>query len=110
MHRLLLGYLLLTLFCIIVGGTIYLIHHAYTPTDYYHFLPMDHSLQTILSGVRQFDPLALVQLGVLLLMGTPLVQIFLRMVEFFLNGDYLYTLISMVLLAILILSLFFAPG
>lgn len=51
-------------------------------------------------------PLAIAQLGILILIATPVVRVAVTVMEFFNERDRIYTLITAVVLAILLTSLF----
>ncbi len=51
-------------------------------------------------------PLAIAQLGILVLIGTPVVRVMVTVVEFFQERDAIYTAITAAVLAILLTSLF----
>ncbi len=66
-----------------------------------------------LRGVRplfreaaQFDSRAIIQLGILLLIETPVVRVALSVAAFWLQHDRIYVLFTLVVLGILLYSLF----
>jgi uncharacterized membrane protein len=77
---------------VIVGGVLYLRHPRVAAPDYAHF----HSAP---------QEALIIQLGLLLLIATPVVRVIFALVGFLLERDKLYTLVSAVVLAILIFSL-----
>jgi uncharacterized membrane protein len=58
------------------------------------------------TGLRELRPVALAQAGLLVLIATPVVRVIASVVAFVLEGDRLYAAITMVVLAILLVSLF----
>ncbi len=62
------------------------------------------SLAVVLTGVLHGQPVAVIDLGVLLLILTPVLRVALAAVFFALHGDLRYTLISGVVLLLLILG------
>jgi uncharacterized membrane protein len=60
----------------------------------------------VLGGLRQLRPIALAQAGLLVLLATPVLRVATSVVGFALEFDWLYTVITLGVLAILLLSLF----
>jgi uncharacterized membrane protein len=69
-----------------------------------------HSIhpEVLLSNVLHFDPLAITELGILLLLFTPIARIVVALLGFAMERDWKYTLISLGVLAIVLLSISFA--
>jgi len=63
------------------------------------------SLGGVLHGVAHFDSLAIAQLGLLLLIATPVARVALSLVGFVLERDRKYQIITAVVLAILLTGL-----
>jgi uncharacterized membrane protein len=57
-------------------------------------------------GATALRPFAVIELGVLLLIATPVVRVAASVFLFFLKKDYLYTGITLVVLGLLLISLF----
>jgi uncharacterized membrane protein len=75
--------------------------------DYSHFHPGDpglRSVQGILQGAVNFTPKSVIQLGLLVLIATPVARVVLCVVGFARQQNILYVAISIVVLAVLILS------
>jgi uncharacterized membrane protein len=66
---------------------------------------LDTSLGTILRGVRHGHPSAIIQLGVLALILTPITRVAMTMVLFLLQRDRVFTLITGAVLALLLVGL-----
>lgn len=91
-----------------VGGALYLSRHGTTPAAYHTFhgvAPSLHSLAGILNGVRALDAQAVIQLGVLLLIATPIARVALSLIAFAKQHDYTYVVITTIVLVILLWSL-----
>jgi uncharacterized membrane protein len=58
------------------------------------------------TGLRQLRPIAFAQAGLLVLIATPVVRVMASVVAFVLERDRLYAAITIVVLAILLVSLF----
>jgi uncharacterized membrane protein len=82
-------------------------HHAERPS-YSKFQIDGVELRTIggiLRGSMHMQPEAMIQLGLLLLIATPILRVALAAVGFYLEGDRLYLCVSIIVLTILLLSL-----
>ncbi len=92
----------------LIGGLLYL-HQANGPApDYRHFhgAPAEAlHLRSTFEGIRHGSSVSIIQLGILLLIATPVVRVVFAMVGFAREGDRLYTWISAVVFAILVFSL-----
>ncbi len=92
---------------VFVGGILYLRSEVQLP-DYVHFHAMADHLRTIggvFHGVARFDAASVIQLGILLLIATPVVRVVFCIVGFARQRDRLYVAVSALVLAILIYSL-----
>jgi uncharacterized membrane protein len=93
------------------GGVLYLIQNHSGHVDYRSFVPGGPSLRT-LSGIvlsaAHFESQGLIQLGLLLLIATPVARVALAVVGFALERDRLYTVVSLIVLVILAFSLIHA--
>jgi uncharacterized membrane protein len=58
------------------------------------------------NALRQGESTAIIQLGVLLLMATPLARLILSLWAFLKQGDRLYALLSLLVLCIILFSMF----
>jgi uncharacterized membrane protein len=91
------------------GAIIYLIRNGAAPLpDYKSFHGESLQLSTvegILAGVRQFRGRAIIQLGVLLLIATPVARVVFSAFAFAFEKDKLYVCITLFVLAILLFSL-----
>ncbi|MFN0254895.1 DUF1634 domain-containing protein [Pedobacter ureilyticus] len=93
---------------VIIGGIIYLFDHSAEKIDYAAFDFNKVSLKTvatIFSEVLTFKGAAIVQFGLLMLIFTPIARVLMAVVSFFLEKDYLYVLIGLIVLAIIMASL-----
>ena len=60
----------------------------------------------LLEGLAELRPVAIAQAGLLVLLATPVLRVAASIAGFALEGDRLYALITLAVLAILLLSLF----
>jgi len=93
---------------VLVSGICYL-WHAGTGAAEYHFFHGEpsplNSVSGILASLRTLDCRASIQLGILLLMATPVARVAAAALGFYLQGDRTYVVVSLAVLAILALSL-----
>ncbi len=93
------------------GGVWYLGRHGMEAPHYKTFtreLPELMSLRGVLAGIRAGHSLNLIQLGLLLLIATPLARVLASLVVFLRRADYLYCAISGIVLAVLVFGLIFS--
>ncbi len=94
---------------VLFGGVCYLYQMGTSLPHYKTFrgaLSGLRSVKQILHGVTQFDNLAIIQLGLVLLIATPVARVVFSVVGFFIEKDYLYVMISLLVLAIIGFSIF----
>jgi uncharacterized membrane protein len=93
------------------GGVGFLIHYGAAHADYRRFTPEAaefRDLGAIVAGALRFDSRAVVQLGVVLLIATPIARVLLSLIAFVLQKDRLYIVITTIVLAVLLYSLVFS--
>ena len=94
---------------VLIGGIIYLIKYGNNSPDYKQFLGEPSSLtnlKSIIIGVEAFQSRSIIQFGLLVLIATPVARIFLSVIGFIMEKDYLYILITLLVLSIVMFSLF----
>jgi len=94
---------------VLIGGILFFIHApAGARKDYSHFHGVARHLRTpvgIWHGVMHGDAESVIQLGLLLLIATPVVRVILAGIGFLMERDQLYFWVSGVVLAVLLYSL-----
>jgi uncharacterized membrane protein len=93
---------------VLAGAGLYLVGHAGELVHYSSFRPMGHGLNSIagiFTGALHLEAAAVIQLGILLLIATPVARVALALFGFLLERDYLYTVVSAIVLGVLIYSL-----
>jgi len=93
---------------VFVGGVFYLWHNAGSTPDYGVFKgePTDlRSLSGIVQDALRLSSRGIIQFGLLLLIATPVTRVILAMVGFFRQRDFMYVLVSLIVLSLLIYSL-----
>ena len=69
-------------------------------------LPFPTAVSTVLQGVLALKPFAIIQLGILLLVATPVLRVAATFILFLAEKDRLYAQITLAVLILLLLSLF----
>jgi uncharacterized membrane protein len=93
---------------VLCGGILYLFSHRGPNEDLRHFHSEPDELRSVtgvIHGAAHVDSRAIIQLGLLLLVLTPIARVLFAAVAFALERDFLYVLISLVVLALLIVGL-----
>lgn len=106
--RVLQGGVLLATVVAVVGGTLLLLQHGHALPDFREFRgqpAMLSGLEGIVRGTLAADPRAIVQLGLVLLIATPVARVALTLVAFFMQRDRVYTAITALVLALLLYGL-----
>jgi uncharacterized membrane protein len=94
---------------VLLGASIYLSRHAHEPADYHVFRGEPSEYRTI-RGVIQSVIVGrgrgqgLIQLGLLLLIATPIARVAFSVVGFAIERDRLYVVFTLIVLAILLYS------
>jgi uncharacterized membrane protein len=92
----------------IAGGTLYLIRYGKAAPHYGIFRGQPTDLRTVfgtLSGAASFHARAIIQLGLLILIATPVARVAFSVVGFALERDGVYVVITLVVLTVLAFSL-----
>jgi uncharacterized membrane protein len=90
------------------GGAIHLVRHASLPPSYRVFQGAPAgltSMRRIIRSAVSLQPLFVIQLGLIVLMATPVARVIVCLVGFGLERDRKYLVISMVVLVLLLVSL-----
>jgi uncharacterized membrane protein len=97
---------------VLLGGILYLIHHGSEPADYhiFHGTPSEFRspagvLGAVLSGSRR----GIIQLGLLLLIATPILRVIISLLTFLQKREFIYVIITSIVLASLTYSLLTLP-
>lgn len=91
-----------------IGGLLYLYRFHATRVSFHSFAPGGSDIRTV-SGILQsaahFQSTGLMQVGLVLLILTPVARVAMAVLGFALERDRLYTIVSLIVLVILALSL-----
>ena len=99
---------LLAAVVVCVGVPYFLATHAGAVADFRVFRPQPDRLRhvgSILAGVRRLDAESIVQLGVLLLVLTPVARVLFTFLAFLVQRDRPFVLLSGIVLALLLFGL-----
>jgi len=99
---------LLSAAVVLSGACVYLSHHAHEPADYRIFRGEPSEFRTIAGIVHSVcngRGRGLIQLGLLLLIATPIVRVAFSIVGFGIEGDRMYVVFTVIVLVILLYSL-----
>lgn len=98
----------------LIGGVLYLIQHGSQMPDYSP-TPDDQpfagtamylrELSAILPRILTLDGAAIIQLGVCVLIATPILRVAVSVIAFLIEKDYLYVVITLIVLAIIIANM-----
>jgi uncharacterized membrane protein len=99
----------LSMLTVFIGGAIYLSRHGHSTPDYHEFKRVPyfiHNTSGIINAVFNFKGQAIIQLGILLLIITPIIRVAFSVIGFIIEKDYLYTVITLIVLLIILISMF----
>jgi len=91
-----------------IGGLLYLAHHGGEPVAYHVFRGEPRALRNIpgiVSSVDGFGARGIIQLGLLLLIATPVARVAFSAFAFLLERDRMYVVVTLIVLATLLYSL-----
>ena len=92
---------------VLLGGIVYLARHGLSMPDYRVFKPQNlRSVAGIIGGVFSGKGQGVIQLGLLLLIATPVMRVALLVVGFARQRDRTYVAVSLAVLTLLLFSLF----
>ena len=102
------GGVLVSVILVFIGGVFFLYRHGQSVPDYKTFKGIPgfiNSFGGILNGVITFKGQAIIQLGIILLIATPVIRVAFSAIGFLLEKDYLYTFITLIVLLIILASM-----
>jgi uncharacterized membrane protein len=106
--RLLRAGVLLAAAVVAFGGIIFLVRHGRAMPQYSRFVgePLQYrTVSGIIQGSASFHGRNIIQLGLLILIATPVARVAFSVVAFALERDRLYVVITLIVLAVLLFSL-----
>jgi uncharacterized membrane protein len=94
---------------VLIGGILYLARYGANPPSYSAFKGEPEELRSvpaIVAGAVDLRRRALIQLGLLLLIATPIARVALSVFAFFRQRDWTYVAVTLFVLAVLLYGLF----
>jgi len=98
---------------VLFGAVLYLTRHGHETINYATFHGEPEALKSIpevLKGVASLHARSIIQFGLLLLIATPIARVLFSAVAFAMEKDYLYVVITLIVLAVLLYSLLGSAG
>jgi uncharacterized membrane protein len=98
---------------VLLGGVVYLVRHGHTRVDYRVFRGEPAGVRTVGGIVREAFSLrgeGIIQLGLLLLIATPVARVAFSIFGFAKEHDRMYVVITVIVLLVLIYSLMGSAG
>ena len=92
----------------IVGGILYIVQNGGTQVDFAEFTSSMavESIGDVIRGVLVLDAISVIQLSLLILIATPIMRVVVSVIAFAIEKDYLYVIITLVVLSIIIFNIF----
>ncbi len=93
---------------VLMGGICYLTRHGKEPASYHSFQGTPEQYRTvsgIVAAAAQFDCRGVIQLGLLVLIATPIARVALSMVVFAMQRDWKYVVVTTIVLAVMLYGL-----
>lgn len=92
-----------------LGAAIYLLRHGFEMPTYHMFNPAASGFSNfgdLFKGLIAFESVAIIELGILLLIATPVLRVLFSVFAFAYEKDYMYVFFTVIVLLILIFSFF----
>jgi uncharacterized membrane protein len=92
---------------VFLGGVIYLYRHGHSIANYKTFIGIPGFVQhagSLFYGAFTLKGQAIIQLGIILLIATPILRVIFSAIGFVLEKDYMYLAISLLVLFIIFIS------
>lgn len=99
---------IISMIVVFTGGVLFLYRHGQTQADYHTFKGVPgfiESYRGIINGTLGFKGQAIIQAGIILLIATPVVRVIVSAIGFIIEKDYLYVVITLVVLSIIFFSM-----
>ena len=93
---------------VLIGGVLYLIQNSSAAPHYHTYHPAAKHSDTlfgIVQNIRALNSYGIIQLGLLVLIATPIIRVIFSVVAFALERDVLYVVATLIVLAVLLYSL-----
>jgi len=93
---------------VVIGGLFFISHHGHSIANFSTFKGTPDFISTpkgVFENAFQLKGQAIIQLGIALLIATPILRVVFAAIGFILEKDHLYTLISIIVLLVIIVSM-----
>lgn len=93
---------------VFIAGVVYLVQNHAVHVAYHDFhggLPGLTSIEGVVRSAAGLDPLGLMQLGLLILIATPVARVLFAAFAFALERDWVYVVVSLIVFAVLLSTL-----
>ena len=93
---------------VFIGGVFYLYRHGHSIADYKEFKGIPDFVQhagSLISSAINLKGQAIIQLGIIFLIATPILRVIFSAIGFVLEKDYMYVGISLLVLLIIFISM-----
>jgi uncharacterized membrane protein len=93
---------------VLTGAVIYLMRHGMEMPDYGVFTGVPKNLRglrEIIETAWQIGSVGIIQLGLLLLIATPVARVAFSVFAFLIQRDYMYVVFTLIVLTVLLLSI-----
>jgi uncharacterized membrane protein len=95
---------------VLFGAVLYLFSHGKERPDYYKFVFNPFSVDNPIGLIRDvfaLKSLEIMKLGILLLVGTPILRVIISIIAFIYEKDLMYVVFTLIVLSVLIYSFFY---
>lgn len=93
-----------------IGGVLYVLQHGHEPVNYSVFIEKEQTIgeifSTVFNHIQLGEAEAIIFVSVLILFLTPLLRLLLSLVSFVLEKDYMYVVITLIVLSIISASVY----
>jgi len=95
---------------VIIGAVLFLVRHGLEIPSYHIFKPDSFNFsdfRDLFKGIITFRSVSIMELGILLLIATPILRVLFSVFAFAYEKDYMYVVFTVIVFIILIFSFFF---
>jgi uncharacterized membrane protein len=94
---------------VIIGAVLFLVRHGLETPSYHIFKPDSFNFSdfsNLFRGIIAFHSVSIMELGILILITTPVLRVFFSVFAFVYEKDYMYVAFTVIVLFVLIFSFF----
>jgi uncharacterized membrane protein len=98
---------LVSMLVVAFGGILFLYRYGGSIADYHVFKGVPEFVQAggLFNGLAQFKSRSIIQIGIMLLIATPILRVVFSAIGFVIEKDYLYIFITLIVLGIIFFSM-----